>query len=227
MTPDGYKEKVTDEELINVIDQGVMNSTGDWLNSSDLARERLKATYEYAGLAVSHLSPQGVSAIVDTSTTEVVEAYTAVLSDLFLSNQSIGRFMPWDDTPGAFQGAKDAGALVNYTIFKQNNGWDILEQWMKSALLWKNSVIRWGYIEDYDYVFEEYDEISQTKLDEILSDDSLEIVENIHENNPNFILDTAPNLYPFSWSEPVDKALEMTTGDSFTILGADDYLAPD
>jgi len=185
MTPDGYKEKVTDEELINVIDQGVMNSTGDWLNSSDLARERLKATYEYAGLAVSHLSPQGVSAIVDTSTTEVVEAYTAVLSDLFLSNQSIGRFMPWDDTPGAFQGAKDAGSLVNYTIFKQNNGWDILEQWMKSALLWKNSVIRWGYIEDYDYVFEEYDEISQTKLDEILSDDSLEIVGELQfENKP-------------------------------------------
>ena len=176
MSADGYKEKVTDEELINVIDQGVMNSTGDWLNSSDLARERLKATYEYAGLAVSHLAPQGVSAIVDTSTTEVVEAYTAVLSDLFLSNQRIGRFLPWDDTPGAFKGAKDAGALVNYTIFKQNNGWDILEQWMKSALLWKNSVIRWGYIEDYDYVFEEYDEISQTKLDEILSDDSHEIV---------------------------------------------------
>ena len=47
---------------------------------------------------------------------------------------------------------------------------------MKSALLWKNSVIRWGYIEDYDYVFEEYAEISQTKLDEILSDDSHEIV---------------------------------------------------
>ena len=176
MSTDGYKEKVTDEELINVIDQGVMNSTGDWLNSSDLARERLKATYEYAGLAVSHLAPQGVSAIVDTSTTEVVEAYTAVLSDLFLSNQRIGKFLPWDDTPGAFKGAKDAGALVNYTIFKQNNGWDILEQWMKSALLWKNSVIRWGYIEDYDYVFEEYEEISQTKLDEILSDDSHEIV---------------------------------------------------
>ena len=176
MSADGYKEKVTDEELINVIDQGVMNSTGDWLNSSDLARERLKATYEYAGLAVSHLAPQGVSTIVDTSTTEVIEAYTAVLSDLFLSNQRIGRFLPWDDTPGAFKGAKDAGALVNYTIFKQNNGWDILEQWMKSALLWKNSVIRWGYIEDFDYVFEEYDEISQTKLDELLSDDSNEIV---------------------------------------------------
>jgi len=183
MATQGYKESVTDEQLINLVESGVNNSTGDWLNSSDLARERLKATYEYAGLPVAHLSPQGVSAIVDTSTTEVVEAYTAVLCDLFLSNQRIGRFLPWNDTPGAFKGAKDAAMLVNYTIFKQNNGWEILEQWMKSALLWKNAVIRWGYIEDYDYVFEEYEEISQTKLDEILSDDSLEVVGDLEFEN--------------------------------------------
>ena len=183
MTPYGYKEAVTDEQLVNLVESGVQNSTGDWLNSSDLARERLKATYEYAGLPVAHLSPQGVSTIVDTSTTEVVEAYTAVLCDLFLSNQRIARFLPWNDTPGAFQGAKDAAMLINYTIFKQNNGWEILEQWMKSALLWKNAVIRWGYIEEYDYVFQEYEEITQTKLDEILSDDSLEIVGDLEFEN--------------------------------------------
>lgn len=179
----GYKEAVTDEQLINLIESGVSNSTGDWLNSSDLARERLKATYEYAGLPVAHLSPQGVSTIVDTSTTEVIEAYTAVLCDLFLSNQRIGRFLPWNDTPNAYKGAKEAAMLVNYAIFKQNNGWEMLSQWMKSSLLWKNAVIRWGYIEDYDYVFEEYEEISQAKLDEILADDSLEIVGELEFEN--------------------------------------------
>ena len=63
-----YKEAVSDEQLINLIDQGIQNSTGDWLNSSDLTRERLKATYEYAGVAQEHLAPQGVSSIVDTNT---------------------------------------------------------------------------------------------------------------------------------------------------------------
>lgn len=183
MAPHGYKETVTDDQLINLIESGVQNSTGDWLNSSDLARERLKATYEYAGLPAAHLAPQGVSSIVDTSTTEVVEAYTAVLCDLFLNNQRIARMLPWDDSPGAFQGAKDAETLINYTIFKQNNGWEVLSQWMKSSLLWKNAVIRWAYVEDYDYVFEEYEEISQTKLDEILSDDSLEIVGELEFEN--------------------------------------------
>ena len=55
MTPYGYKEAVTDEQLVNLVESGVQNSTGDWLNSSDLARERLKATYEYAGFACCSL----------------------------------------------------------------------------------------------------------------------------------------------------------------------------
>jgi len=172
----GYKEAVTDEELINQIDAGIQASSGDWLNSSDLSRERLKSTYEYAGLAMDHLAPQGVSAIVDTSTTEVVEAYTAVLSELFLSNGKIASFMPYDDSPNAFQSAKDASNLVNYCIFKKNRGWEILQSWMKASLLWKNSIIRWDYIEDFEYVFEEYETIDETKLDEILADENYEVV---------------------------------------------------
>ena len=190
-SPQGYKEVVSDEQLINMVESGVQNSTGDWLNSSELARERLKATYEYAGVADYHLAPQGVSTIVDTSTTEVVEAYTAVLSDLFLTNKKLARFMPYDSTPAAIQSAKDASDITNYCIFKKNNGWEIMQQWMKSALLWKNAVIRWGYIEDFDYVFEEYEKISQPNLDDLLSEDGVEIVgdlqfENVFESSDTF-----------------------------------------
>ena len=183
MTPDGYKEVVSDEQLINMVETGVQNSTGDWLNSSELARERLKATYEYAGVADYHLSPQGVSTIVDTSTTEVVEAYTAVLSDLFLTNKRLARFMPWDSSPAAIQAAKDASDLTNYCIFKKNDGWELIQQWMKAALLWKNATCRWSYVEDYDYVFEEYERISQPNLDELLADDNVEIVGNLEYEN--------------------------------------------
>ena len=57
--PDGYKEKVTDEQLVNMIESGIQNSIGDWLNSSDLTRERLRSTYEFAGVPEFHLAPQG------------------------------------------------------------------------------------------------------------------------------------------------------------------------
>ena len=181
--PSGYKEQVTDEQLISMIETGVQNSTGEWLNSSDLARERLKATYEYAGLAENHLTPQGVSTIVDTSTTEIIEAYTAIISDLFLSNHRLARFVPFDETPGSFKAAKDASNIVNYCLFKKNNGWEILQQWIKSSLLWKNSICRWTYVEDYDHIFEEFEQISQTKLDELLAEDNVEIVGALQSEN--------------------------------------------
>ena len=179
----GYKEKVSDEQLINLIESGVQNSVGDWLNSSDLTRERLRSTYEYAGVAEFHLAPQGVSTIVDTSTTETVEAYTAVITDLFLNTSSLARFLPMNQSPTAYKEAKDAGDLVNYIIFKQNNGWEQIQTWIKAALLWKNGIMRWDYIEDYDYRIEEYDKIDQIKLDELLSDEDVEIVGNLEFEN--------------------------------------------
>ena len=64
-------------------------------------------------------------------------------------------------------------------------------------------------------------------VDNDSGDDSLEIVETLQDEFPNLQVDTAPNLYPFSWEEPVEKALSMTTGEYFTILGSDDYLSED
>ena len=174
--PVGYKEKVTDEQLINLVEAGVQNSVGDWLNSSDLTRERLRSTYEFAGVAEFHLQPQGVSTIVDTSTTEVIEAYTAILSDLFLNNGKIARFVPYDESPGAYMASKHASMVTNYCLFKSNKGWEIMQSWMKSALLWKNGILRWDYVEEFDYVLEEYDRIDQMMLDELLADDNVEIV---------------------------------------------------
>jgi hypothetical protein len=172
----GYKEKVTDEQVINLVESGVQNSVGDWLNSSDLTKERLKSTYEFAGIPVGHLTPNGVSTIVDTSTTETVEAYTAILTDLFLNNGRLARFVPYSNAPNSFNAARDASMITNYCIFKQNNGWEIIEKWIKSALLWKNGIVRWDYVEDYEYQFDEYEKIEQIKLDEILADENIEIV---------------------------------------------------
>jgi len=217
----GYKEKVTDEQLINLVESGVQNSVGDWLNSSDLAYERIRSTYEYAGVPVGHLAPQGVSSIVDTSTTETVEAFSAILSDLFLNNQRLARFVPYNDTPGAYKHAKDASLLVNYCLFKQNNGWEVLESWMKCALLWKNGILRWDYVEDYEYIFEEYEKITQPKLDEILAEDDVEIVGDLQfENDVSDEGDTELVYIDVRLRRKINKSkvkLELIPPESFRI----------
>jgi hypothetical protein len=173
---DRYKDPVGDNELLAMIEQGVMNSVGDFLNSSDLARERQKATYEYGMMPQFHLTPQGVSQIVSSDTVEAIEGYSAILAELMFNNNRIARFIPAGSTPTDFHQAKVASDLVNYAIFKQNPGWEILNTWVKSALLWKNSIVRWEFIEDFDYSFEEYDSIDQENLDIILADADTEVI---------------------------------------------------
>ena len=181
--PDGYKEKISDEQLVVMVEQGVNQSVGDWLNSSDLTRERLRATYEYAGLAEQHLTPQGVSSIVASDTTEVIEAYTAIISELMFENNKLARFLPYSSSPAALMAAQQASDAVNYCIFKKNSGWELLSSWVKASLLWKNAIIRWDYVEDYDYKFEEYEEINQQALDALLADEDVEIVGDLKVEN--------------------------------------------
>ena len=73
--------------------------------------------------------------------------------------------------------------ITNYAIFKQNNGWELIQTWIKSALLWKNGIIRWDYVEGYDYEFEEYEKISQGQLDILLAEEGVEIIGNLNYEN--------------------------------------------
>jgi len=171
-----YKDAVGDNELLAMIEQGVVNSVGDFLNSSDLARERQKATYEYGMMPQFHLTPQGVSQIVSSDTVEAIEGYNAIIAELMFNNEKLARFLPAGTSPKHYHEARVAADLVNYEIFKKNRGWELLNTWTKSALLWKNSIVRWEYIEDFEYKFEEYDSISQDNLDILLADPEIEVV---------------------------------------------------
>lgn len=176
MKIDGYKEVVSDEQLINLIETGITNSTGSWLNSSEMSEERQKSTYEYAGLPRFHLFPNGVSSIVSTDTTETVEAYLALISELMFNNNKLARFLPYSAKPEDVTNAEMASNLTNYCIFKKNKGWEVLNTWVKSALLYKNAILRWDYIEDKVHEFEEYDYITEVMLDAKLSDPTIELV---------------------------------------------------
>jgi hypothetical protein len=174
--PDGYMEKVDDAALITMIQDGIANSVGDFLNSSSLANERQKSTYEYGMLPAGHLVPQGVSQIVSSDTVEAVDGYLAILSELLLNNNKIAKFVPSSHTPSAIHQAIVASNVVNYVVFRQNNGWEKLNTWLKSALMWKNSVIRWGFVEDHEYRFKEFETITQEQLDLELAQENVEAV---------------------------------------------------
>jgi len=57
-----------------------------------------------------------------------------------------------------------------------------MNTWVKSALLWKNSVIRWDFVEDVSTKFEEYDSLTEEALDLKLSDKDVEVVGELNFN---------------------------------------------
>ena len=177
-------KKVTDDELFVTLDQLSAISNGDFLNDAGLSDERQKATYEYAGVAKGHLAPQGVSSIVDTSTTEVIDGYTSILSELLLDNKKIAKFTPLEKkSPKSIMGASSAQDLTNHEIFIANNGWEICNTWIKASLMWKNSIVRWDWVEDFCYSYEDYDQIDQETLDTYLADEDVEIVGDLEYSN--------------------------------------------
>jgi hypothetical protein len=168
---------VSDDDVITMIVDGIHNSVGDWLNSAPLARERQKSTHEYGMIPTGHLSPQGVSQIVSSDTVEVVEGYLAILSELILNHNAIAKFTPHKKTATSLASAKVAADLINHIIFRDNPGWLMLSTWMKSALLWKNSILFWEYIEQQTCSYKEFEKIETPALDLMLAqDDTAELV---------------------------------------------------
>ena len=169
-------KKVTNDELIAQIDSKVRNSIGGLTGAGDLSSRRENATYEFNMSPLGDLKPQGVSKIVSSDTTEVIESYTALTIKLLLDNNKLANFVPRSMKPRDIHQAKVASDLVNYCIFNKNDGWKTINTWVKSAYLYGNGTLSWSWVEDSEYEMEEYDQISETVLDELLADPLVEIV---------------------------------------------------
>lgn len=71
---------------------------------------------------------------------------------------------------------------------------------------------------------QDYSNIEIIVVDNESNDDSWNKILNLKKSNPSLIIDTAKNLYQYSWQEPVEKAWSLMSGDYFTIVGADDII---
>jgi len=170
-------EKIDDDMLIQSIDRHMRNATGGNTNSSDVSKRRENAVYEMSLEPQGDLKPQGVSSIVSSDSAEIAEGYTALLTKLLLDNNKLALFTPYSNEMAAVKASQVASDVVNYCLFNSNpDGWSKLSTWIKSAVVFGNSALTWGWEEDYDYIVEEYEEVQQEVLDQLLSDENVEII---------------------------------------------------
>ena len=170
-------EKIDDEMLIQSIDRHMRNATGGYTGASDVSKRRENAVYEMSLEPQGDLKPQGVSSIVSSDSAEIAEGYTALLTKLLLDNNKLALFIPYSNEMAALKASQVATDVVNYCLFNSNpDGWSKLSTWIKSAVVFGNSALTWGWEEVYDYVVEEYEEINQDVLDQLLADPDIEVI---------------------------------------------------
>jgi glycosyltransferase involved in cell wall biosynthesis len=71
-----------------------------------------------------------------------------------------------------------------------------------------------------------YENIEVIVIDNESKDSSYEKIKDLKNRYSSLKIGSAPNLYKYSWQEPVAEAMKFCTGEYFTILGSDDYIDP-
>ena len=165
------KQQMTDEMLVAIIDREVGRSGG--LNG-ELEDQRRKALEYYNGEPFGN-ELDGRSSVVSTDVMDVVEWSMPILMRIFGSGDEIGRFEP--QNPDDVEAAEQATDYCNYVFFRENDGFKLLYDVMKDALLSKTGIFKIVWKEDEEVERESYEGLSDEEFQLLVMDDAVEVVE--------------------------------------------------
>jgi hypothetical protein len=118
---------------------------------------------------------EGKSQIVTGEVAEVVDGALPQLMRVFTSADDAVVFEPVNQ--GDEETAEQATEYVNHIFYKDNNGFEIMHDWMKDALLQKVGVVKAYWDDKQDVTKEKYYGLSDDELAMIMQDDEVEVVE--------------------------------------------------
>ena len=118
---------------------------------------------------------EGRSQIVTGEVAEAIDGALPQLIRVFTTTEDIVYFEP--KNPEAEESAKQATDYCNWVFYRENDGLLILHNWFKDALLQKVGVVKTYWDKREDVTVEKYKNLSEMELAMLLSDESLEVVE--------------------------------------------------
>lgn len=118
---------------------------------------------------------EGKSQIVTGEVAEVVDGALPQLMRVFTSSDDAVVFEPVNQ--GDEQLAEQATLYVNHIFYKDNNGFEIMHDWFKDALLQKVGVVKAYWDDKIDVNVEKYYGLNDDELAMIMQDEEVEIVE--------------------------------------------------
>lgn len=171
---------MTDADLLSHISAEETRALG--YMAGDLSREREKALdYYHGNLDVA--PAEGRSDVVSMDVRDTVDGMLPDLLDVFLSSDDVVKFEP--QGPEDEQGAQQATDATNYVFYRQNKGALILYEWMKSALLEKNGVVKY-YHEKYGTPsIERYDGLNEFEFQQLVNQEGVKVLQHSAQPDPN------------------------------------------
>lgn len=117
---------------------------------------------------------EGKSTIVTGEVAEAVDGALPQLIRVFTSSDNVVEFAPAKE--GDEQNAEQATQLVNHVFYKDNDGFLILHNWFKDALLQKTGVVKAYWNDELDVTKEKYEGLTDDELVMVMQDPEVELV---------------------------------------------------
>lgn len=162
---------LSDEDLLNKCQTEIDNAIG-YLNT-ETVEARAEAMDYYLRKPYGN-EVDGSSQVVTGEVAEAIDGALPQLIRVFTANEDAVMFEPVKDGDEPF--AEQASDMANWVFYKDNDGFLILHNWFKDALLQKVGVVKAYWDSKKDITKEKYQNLSDDELTMLLMDGEFEIV---------------------------------------------------
>ena len=174
-SPKERKMAPTDEmdefQLNSILTSEIRDSLNHF--DSEYSQERIRAMDFYLGEPMGN-EVEGRSQVVSTEVSDTIEAIMPNLMRVFTANDQYVRFNA--RTADDVERAEQISDYVNYVINHDNEGYKLLYNWFKDALLFRLGVVKYYYDEQESVTEEEYENLNETELAALMANPDMEII---------------------------------------------------
>ncbi len=167
---------MTNDELASKLSNEIESATGNF--NTELSEQREQSMKYYLGEPFGN-EIEGRSEIVTTDVRDTIEYIMPSLMRIFTTHNNTAEFEP--EGPEDIAMAQQATDYVNYVFNRQNNGFKILYDAFKDALISKTGIIKHYWEEKTEVTTENYDDLTEIEYQSILANDELEVMEHTEE----------------------------------------------
>jgi hypothetical protein len=168
-----------EREIVSIIEQEISQSIGHWDGS--LASEREQELKSYLGEPYGN-EVEGESQVVSTDVADTVEGILPSVLRTFTSSDDAVRFDP--NGPEDEDEAQQQTEVCNYVFYRQNNGFLVMYEWVKDALIQKNGIVKYWWEDKFETKRESYQGLTEGQYMMLKQDEGVEFVEQKFYDDP-------------------------------------------